>query len=82
MVLDGYVDKAEFEAGILKLGLSFGPDSLALSSEQQQELLDHIFSEPDTVARGLSQVWSCFLLQHVLCIPCIITDYMLAELCL
>lgn len=42
---DGVIDHEEFTAGLAKLGISLGPDSLNLDEEQQTVLLDTVFKD-------------------------------------
>ena len=42
--VDGFIDEAEFLSGLERLGLNFGPDSLALSNAQKVELMSHVFT--------------------------------------
>jgi len=43
VVADGYIDKTEFLAGIERLGIGFGEDGLALSTEEQAAVIAHVF---------------------------------------
>jgi len=57
---DGYINRAEFTAGLRKLGLDFAHDSLDLTSSQAALLLDHVFSESDPDSAQMALPYQLF----------------------
>jgi len=62
-VTDGFIDRAEFAAGITRLGLDFEDDSLNLNPEQQTRLYDHVFKQNNPDAAGTSLPYDLFQAQ-------------------
>lgn len=50
LVVDGFIDKSEFLAGLERLNIDLGEDGLALTKEEQDEVLAHVFKAPDLEA--------------------------------
>ena len=44
---DGFIDRAEFDEGLKKLMLRYDSDSLDLTDQQAEDLVNHIFSQVD-----------------------------------